>query len=407
MTMKEESAFLQGVESRLDSLFAEDDQQQKKESTKPAPTEIGEPSATDGVPTPEGLGWAETTTEQTESPVDDAVSLDGKSKFMSDIEKRFETIFGPDATEAGNVIESDEQNDLKTIIDEAAPESVDFLEHEEDLTMPSSAVYSSPLKDMKSIVLSIEWEINEENLEQLEDEINKLYLLYTGDRIIQGFLRILRFLGRYIRVRGTHTSQDSANLLLSIYDQFEKVMVPEEITEPKKHAIFVDSIKEYRAWAAHARLDAEEEAVPYDEVDEERSQLAPSDEPWEHKAVIEEPQQRATQVEVDQSVQLTDEAIIDEEPQEEPALELSTQAAEPIVETLESPVHDEATGEDLVATAQTQPPETEQDIASKVAAMKDMPPHEAFVYAIEEIKKSFQEELDALKEEIRLLKGAL
>ena len=32
---------------------------------------------------------------------------------------------------------------------------------------------------MKSIILSIEWEINDQILEQLEDEVNKLYLLYT------------------------------------------------------------------------------------------------------------------------------------------------------------------------------------------------------------------------------------
>lgn len=62
-------------------------------------------------------------------------------------------------------------------------------------------------------------------------------------------------------------------------------------------------------------------------------------------------------------------------------------------------------GEAQVEVDEIQQPVPEQDIESKVAAMKDLPPHEAFVYAIEEIKKSFQAELDALKEEIRFLKG--
>lgn len=395
MTMKEESSFLQGVESRLDSLFAEDDRSQKTLNTKPSPAEEAEPSSTDEEPTPEGLDFVENSIEQMEKPEDDVAPSEGKSKFMSDIEKRFETIFGPDATETGAVIESDEQNDLKTIIDKATPGSVDFLEREEDLIMPPSAVYSSPLKDMKSIILSIEWEISDVILEQLEEEINKLYLLYTGDRIIQGFLRILRFIGRYIRVRGIRTSQDSVNLLLSIYDQFEKVMVPEEITESRKYAIFVDSIKEYRTWALGAHFDAEKEAVTYDEVDEDLSAVAQPDERWEDKADTTEPQEAVVPAEDKQLGQLTDEAAIEGGPKKEPVFEFAGQAFESTGDA----------GEAQVEVDEIQQPVPEQDIESKVAAMKDLPPHEAFVYAIEEIKKSFQAELDALKEEIRFLKG--
>jgi len=38
--------------------------------------------------------------------------------------------------------------------------------------------------------------------------------------------------------------------------------------------------------------------------------------------------------------------------------------------------------------------------------MKDLPPEEAFAYALEEMKRTFQTEIDTLKEEIRLLKNA-
>jgi len=40
-----------------------------------------------------------------------------------------------------------------------------------------------------------------------------------------------------------------------------------------------------------------------------------------------------------------------------------------------------------------------------ITAMQKLPPHEAFVYAFGEIKKTFQAEVDALKEEIRILKS--
>jgi len=51
-------------------------------------------------------------------------------------------------------------------------------------------------------------------------------------------------------------------------------------------------------------------------------------------------------------------------------------------------------------------PAQDEDVERVVAAMKDLPPPEAFAHALTELKKTFQAEIDALKEEIRLLKNA-
>ena len=416
MKMKEESAFLQGVESRLDSLFAEDDHEQKVKTSEPVPAENVKPPPAEDAQTSEVSDESESTgpennIEQMEEVPQDNTPPQGASKFMTEIEQRFAAIFGPDDKEAAAPMQADEQNDLKNIMVEAAQGFGDTDEQniqEEEFSAPSSVVYNSPLKDMKSIILSIEWEINEGILEQLEEEINKLYLFYTGDRIIQGFLRILRFLGRYIRVRGTRTNQDSANLLLSVYDQFESVMIQGGMNESRKQAVLVDSIRKYRAWAVSANLEAGGEIVPEEPVAEESLVPAPIEEEKEEIPVVDDAGETKIPTESEEfdlpAVETAAEEESEAKPEEQPVVEFAAQAFEAVDTAPEVPAP-RVFGEEAVMTEEVQLPSPEKDFEDKVAAIKELPPHEAVVYAVEEMKKTFQAEIDALREEIRLLKG--
>ena len=416
MKMKEESAFLQGVESRLDSLFAEDDHEQKVKTSEPVPAENVKPPPAEDAQTSEVSDESESTgpennIEQMEEVPQDNAHPQGASKFMTEIEQRFAAIFGPDDKEAAAPMQADEQNDLKNIMVEAAQGFGDTDEQkiqEEEFSAPSSAVYNSPLKDMKSIILSIEWEINEGILEQLEEEINKLYLFYTGDRIIQGFLRILRFLGRYIRVRGTRTNQDSANLLLSVYDQFESVMIQGGMNESRKQAVLVDSIRKYRAWAVSANLEAGGEIVPEEPVAEESLVPAPIEEEKEEIPVVDDAGETKIPTESEEfdlpAVETAAEEESEAKPEEQPVVEFAAQAFEAVDTAPEVPAP-RVFGEEAVMTEEVQLPSPEKDFEDKVAAIKELSPHEAVVYAVEEMKKTFQAEIDALREEIRFLKG--
>lgn len=416
MRMKEESAFLQGVESRLDSLFAEDDHEQKVKTSEPVPAENVKPPPAEDAQTSEVSDESESTgpennIEQMEEVPQDNTPPQGASKFMTEIEQRFAAIFGPDDKEAAAPMQADEQNDLKNIMVEAAQGFGDTDEQniqEEEFSAPSSVVYNSPLKDMKSIILSIEWEINEGILEQLEEEINKLYLFYTGDRIIQGFLRILRFLGRYIRVRGTRTNQDSANLLLSVYDQFESVMIQGGMNESRKQAVLVDSIRKYRAWAVSANLEAGGEIVPEEPVAEESLVPAPIEEEKEEIPVVDDAGETKIPTESEEfdlpAVETAAEEESEAKPEEQPVVEFAAQAFEAVDTAPEVPAP-RVFGEEAVMTEEVQLPSPEKDFEDKVAAIKELSPHEAVVYAVEEMKKTFQAEIDALREEIRFLKG--
>jgi len=383
MANKEESSFLQGVESRLDSLFGEDPKP-VKEKDRDAPRRQMEKVAADlktkdfretqilKVTSPEAeispgepdLRDQPSFARDAAAPLDEdmrdippvneasvpsavsseTVKVQDRSAFISEIEKRFSAIFGDDDKDAGAVKETE---------DKAGMEEIKASDHAtEEVALPSAAVLQSPLRDLKSIVLSLEWEINDQILAQFEDEVNKLHLFYTGDRILQGLLRILRFVGRYVRVKGASSNQDTINLLMSVYDHLEAVMVTEGMTEAGKRIFLMESIKQYQSWVEKADIDGAVETKAPEAPVEELKPLG-----------------------MERSEEIIHEA------QDRPA------PAQP------APV------DEILLPARS---EDEERI---ITAMKDLPPDEAFAYARDELKKTFQKEIDALKEEIRLLKS--
>jgi hypothetical protein len=429
MKIKEESSFLQGVESRLDSLFAEDTEPIKDKDSSPPQVAVKEdatelkediqevpsfkeessgPAVSSGqIQAQEKSSFIEdiheipSTKEKSPHPSvsSDDAQMQEKSSFINEIEKRFSAIFGDEDKETIPYTETKHPDDMKHIIAAAEQEpNKTVAQTSDDLSSPASSIFNSPLKDMKSIVLSIEWEINDHILEQFEEEVNKLYLLYTGDRIVQGFLRILRFLGRYIRVRGVSSNQNSINLLLSVYDNLEKVMVSEGMTDAKKHIILIENIRKYRSWVEDTDLETIVDKEALKTKVDETIPLRP--EPSENKFLEDQKAEAKPFADshVSEEKPFADTAINKIRDEEMPTKEDSSKylIKEPDVLVQTKPTH----------AAEVPLPTGITPIESVITAIKNLPPHEAYAYALEEIKKTFQAELDTMKEEIRLLKNA-
>lgn len=437
MNSKEDSSFLQGIESRLDSLFGEVSAPVKEEkpvAPEPAAEVVAAEDEAAFAPKDE-ISEISVQQEVSPAPADmpsDKAPPQDKSTFISEIEKRFSAIFGEDDKErrAPSVMEKEPEAPMAEAMTSAEPVVVppeeaplelqaetpvdtwvapkverpvepafepavvsalppqppqEVMEREAvDSGASVSSILRSPLKDIKSIILSIEWEIDDDILGQFDDEVNKLYLLYTGDRIVQGFLRILRFLGRYIRVRGLTSSQDSINLLLSIYDHLETVMISEGMTEARKQVILVENIKKYKRWVKSTDLEAGVEETVHEVV-------APS------VAIMAEEKPAEIKLAAQESASLVEQPA--ESMKEEPASEALSFAPPEVKPAMEAVAEEIRAEKPLPVMAG----EAQQAL---IEAMKNMPPHEAFAYALEEMKKTFQTQLDALKEEIRVLKSS-
>jgi hypothetical protein len=398
----EDSSFLQGVEGRLDSLFGVDDEKknEKKDDNKETP-EI------------DASKYLSTQKIETEAlpplPAKEDEGTD-QSKFISEIEKRFNAIFGEDNKETKSQARSEaitkeqptveeiiakaeraENNNIDQVnvklptleeiifkaeqidskkIDQSMPEQPTLeeiifkvetadsksIDQMPDELVSSSSVLYSPLKDIKSIILSLEWEIDSRILAQFDAEINKLQALNEGNYTILGFLLILRFLGRYIRVRGTDSNRGSITLLLSVYDNLEDVILTEDMSAENKRKILLEDIKNYREWVDQLDFDVskyksfEKQATP-SFTGEKREPLPKETQAGYGGRVLPEPGNISKARESDTGIK--------------------------------------------------EGHEIDYNVPNVLAAIKHMTPHEGIAYVAENFKKVISSEINALRTEIQ------
>ncbi len=117
----------------------------------------------------------------------------------------------------------DDIEDLTLFADESFDTAeVDLFEFSSD--------NDSPLNRLKSIILSLDWEISDEILQELSDEVQELKASWDGDKIATVYLQGLMKLGSYLRVKGAYAHPNAIKLLLTFYYDFEKIVSTTDIT---------------------------------------------------------------------------------------------------------------------------------------------------------------------------------
>ncbi|MCP4109140.1 MAG: hypothetical protein GY749_27025 [Desulfobacteraceae bacterium] len=153
---------------------------------------------------------------------------DGTLEKKGTIEGRLDNFFGEAKKEGHGVVE----NKKKENPEKKRPVGIP----EED----------SQLKDLKSVVLSLEWEISDQVMDRLGEEIGKLEKQCKDDKIVVAFLQLLGSLGKYIQKKRAEAHPDSISLLNSVYDNLEQVMISEGLTEAVKKKMLVGEVNKYK-----------------------------------------------------------------------------------------------------------------------------------------------------------------
>jgi len=109
-----------------------------------------------------------------------------------------------------------------------------------------SELENSPLKDLKSVVLSLEWEISDQVMQRLEEEIAKLEKKFKEDKIAVAFLQLLGSLGKYIRKKQADAHPESIGLINSVYENLEKAMLTEGMPEAEKKKMLISEVNKYK-----------------------------------------------------------------------------------------------------------------------------------------------------------------
>lgn len=147
---------------------------------------------------------------------------------------------------------------------------------------------SSPISELKSVILSLEWEITDQVMGKLGEEIRKLEETYRSDKIIVAFLQLLGSLGKYIRKKRAEAHPESIRLLNSVYENLEMILGSDQIGEAEKKKMLVTQVNQYKELqkeikspSGARRLSPEETPEPREEIETELPSESPVSAPEE------------------------------------------------------------------------------------------------------------------------------
>ncbi len=104
----------------------------------------------------------------------------------------------------------------------------------------------SPLTQLKSIILSLDWEITDETLDELDREVAYLQQNLPQDQISGVYLQGLGKIGDYIYKKGAFAHQNAIKLLLTFYYDFEKIVLSEELSLESIQLLLKADIRKFK-----------------------------------------------------------------------------------------------------------------------------------------------------------------
>lgn len=106
---------------------------------------------------------------------------------------------------------------------------------------------TSPLRTLKTIIWSLDWEITNNILRLLSQEINQLKAYYEKDETVIKFLLLLEAVGRYITKRKGKSHPESVHLLQDFFVELERIVFLIGMPENERKACLQKQINKFNA----------------------------------------------------------------------------------------------------------------------------------------------------------------
>lgn len=103
-----------------------------------------------------------------------------------------------------------------------------------------------PLKDLKSTILAIDWEITDDALNAFIDHVDGLMDPYKGDKAVTPLLKILRSLGNYLRAHKSKAHPDTIKRIMSVYATLEEAVSSDEWGPEAKEKSVLEEVKQFQ-----------------------------------------------------------------------------------------------------------------------------------------------------------------
>jgi len=156
------------------------------------------------------------------------------SILTKEVEKKLDSLFKEEAEQVQQV--PDQDMDMPEGRRETGPLTEDSLQSRQEC---------SPLAPLKSIVLSLDWEITDHTMAEFLAQTRKIQSEYESDRILKTFAQMLLALGRYIKRHKGNSNPEAVRLLNTTFKSFEKVFEETGLPKAEKKALLDEKIKEF------------------------------------------------------------------------------------------------------------------------------------------------------------------
>ena len=276
-----------------------------------------------------------------------------------------------------------------------------------------------PLAELKNLILSIDWEITDEVLDKLLQQLKDLQLTYKHDKIVSTFLQILNSLTNYIKTHRAKAHPKTFKILNSVFASLDKVVLSRDMPEPLKKKILraeMNRYKELRAQIAKSKAAAKRTVKAQPAPAEPTTEVAKNKEPV---LDLHEPSTKVTDTPADESVVRLEKASpeADTDRSAEPVLEMGQPSnvvelktpSEPSIDLKEqaSVPADQEKEDSILTLAEMSEPSAAavaDDILDTGIGITTPKELASLTEAVEEIKRYIQTEMAALKEEIQALR---
>jgi len=127
-----------------------------------------------------------------------------------------------------------------------------------------------PLKKLRGIILSIDWEINDEIMTKFIEETNRLDIEYKDDKIIRMFLKLLILIAKYIRKKKALAHPNAIKVFNSVFLHLYTIVSSKGITKREKKKILFEEINKFNKLKEQI---AASKPAPAKEIEEETEEI--------------------------------------------------------------------------------------------------------------------------------------
>ncbi|MBR9986318.1 MAG: hypothetical protein KFF68_10435 [Desulfosarcina sp.] len=111
---------------------------------------------------------------------------------------------------------------------------------------PPAPKTNLPLKELKSTILAIDWEITDDVLETLIDQIDGLLTQFEDDKVIHTLLKLLKSLGKYVRTHKSKAHPDTIKRIMAVYSAIEESVTNDGMSRSEKEKMLLEEVRQFQ-----------------------------------------------------------------------------------------------------------------------------------------------------------------